>query len=143
MADPTDQVQVEGLREVSRALRAISKEAQKELRVGLKDAAEKVAVVARQRTPRRSGKAAASIKARGTNRGASLRGGGPKAPYFPWLDYGGSTKVPGSPARVRRPFESGGRIIYPAIADRKDETREAVEKLIDDLARRHGLDVNP
>lgn len=132
-------VRIEGIREVAAALRGVSKEASKELRLGMKGIAEMVATDARGRVPRRSGKAASSIKARGTNRGAAITEGSARAPHMPWLDYGGSTKAGGG--RVRRQFVPGGRYLYPAIGANSVEIGQKAQDLIADLVQKHNLTV--
>lgn len=140
MADVST-VRIEGINEVAKALRGISKEASKELRVGMKGIAEMVATDARGRVPKKTGKAAKSIRARGTTKGAAITEGNAKAPHMPWLDYGGSTKVLGRGNRVQRPFVPGGRYLYPAIGANSAKISAKAEELITDLARKHGLDV--
>lgn len=137
-------VQVEGVREVADALKAIDKGLVKELRKGMAEAAEIVAAEARSRVPSKSGRAASSIKAKGGNRGAGISFGGTKAPYYPWLDFGGSVGRGHEPGRafsgaVKRPIVEGGRYVYPALAAKQDEVRGKVDDLLADLIRRHDL----
>lgn len=127
------------IRAVQAALKAIDKALPKEISKGMKEAAEIVATEARANTPKITGRAAASIKAKGAQRGAAVAFGGPKAPWFSWLDYGGSTKVPGHGRRVSRPFIQSGRYIYPAIASTKDEVNIKVRQLLQRLIDQHGL----
>ena len=143
MAD-VDPIRVEGIREVAAALRAIDKGLQKELRDGMKAAAEIVVPEIQARVPHRRGKAAASVKAKGTNRGAGISFGGTKAPYFPWLDFGGSVGRGHEPGKansgaIKRDIVQGGRYVYPAIAAKQPEVREKVDDLLADLIRRHDL----
>lgn len=137
-------IHVDGLIELQRALKAIEAAAPKELAAGMKEAATIVATATASIVPKRSGKAARSIKPRGSSRGGSIAMGGNKAPYYPWLDFGGSTKVDdrrkGSKGRVARPFITGGRYLYPTIEDKAPEVRAKVDEVMADLIRKHGLE---
>ncbi len=131
-------VQVEGLREFQRALKTLDREHPKALRLALNDAANVIVDVAQPRVPRRRGRAAASVKARSTQKAARVVGGGSRAPYYPWLDFGGSVGRRGS---VRRPFLKNGRYIYDAFFRNRDEFVDMLEERIVDVARRAGLEV--
>lgn len=90
----------------------------------------------RGKVPSRSGRARASVKAKG----GKITAGGPGAAHFPWLEFGGSTKVPGAGRRVRRDFVKTGRYIFPTISEGKAKDLEAVEGAIARVAKKHGLD---
>lgn len=137
MSANLDPVRIEGVREVSTALRAVGKEAAKELRDGMKEIAESVAADVRGKVPSRTGKAARSVKAKGNNRGAGISFGGRAAEYYPFLDFGGSV---GRKDSVKRPFIPEGRYVYPTIGAHKDDIHEKATQLIEDLSRKHGLD---
>ena len=145
-------VEVRGLREISGALRKVDADVQRELRTGLKAIAEHVADEARGRVPHGlTGNAAASIKPRSTNRGAAIAFGGTKAPYFPWLDFGGSTgrgHVSGQSGSgsIKRPWlgkpQGDGRYIYPAIKHQMSNTEQAIGDLVLDVAKKAGFDTH-
>lgn len=146
MTANTDPVRIEGIQEVSRALRNISKDAAKELRTGFKQIAESVASDVRGKVPSRSGKAARSIKAKGSNKGAAISFGGRAAEYYPFLDFGnqvrgGKGKV-GRGDSVPRPFVPEGRYVYPTIGEHKEEIGRKAEELLADLARKHELEAD-
>ncbi|HVW34043.1 MAG TPA: HK97 gp10 family phage protein [Acidimicrobiia bacterium] len=138
-------IQVKGITDLRKALRDISKDLAKELRVGLNEAARIVADEAATKVPRRSGAAAASIKVGSTQTAANVKVGGTAAPYFPWLDFGGSTGrghqagEPGSGA-VKRPFLKEGRYIYPTLAEKRDEVTKKVDEVLERLAKQAGFD---
>lgn len=142
-------VQVRGLREVTSALRAVDKELPKGLREEFLPIARRVADDASSRVPRRSGDAAGSVKPRASQRGAGIAFGGNAAPYFPWLDFGGTTGkghrpgVGGSGSVERdwlgRP-RGEGRYVYPAIRDNEDGIIQAAGDAPVNLARKHGLE---
>lgn len=123
-----DPVRVEGLADLNRALRRVSSDAPKALRLAANAAAEIVVTEARSRMPSRTGKARKSVKARSTRTAARVSSGGRRAPYVPWLDYGGKV---GRGKSTERPFESDGRYVYPAFRDKRTE----FERLLRDALR--------
>lgn len=138
MADSGRLVAVTGLRDLGKALKALDDGAQKELGLMLKGIATGVAAVVAARVPHLSGRAASSYKARGSARGASIAYAGTRAPYAPWLDFGGKV---GRGKSVSRPFIPGGRYLYPAIADNMEDLEELVAQALDDITSRHGFKV--
>ncbi len=130
-------IHIAGLRDLQAALKQLDGESQKLLRVTLNDAAETVAAGARRRVPTRTGKAKASIRVASSQREAKVKAGGTKAPYYPWLDYGGKTGIKRS---VHRPFVTGGRYIYPTYHSNRDSIRRALSESIGKLIRQAGLD---
>lgn len=83
-------------------------------------AAEQVAAAARKRVPSQTGRARASIKVSG----ADITAGGPRAPYYGWLDYGG---LAGPYRSISRPYRAQGRYLYPAHGDTHAEIRRELE----------------
>jgi hypothetical protein len=130
-------VEVRGVRELRKALKDVGGDAPKELAAGLAEAAEIVARVARPRVPVRTGRAVGSIKVRKQSAGAALAVGGTAAPYYPWLDFGGKV---GRNKSIRRPFVHGGRYIYPALADTRDEVNAKVDDVLKRMAERAGFE---
>lgn len=143
-------VDVRGLREVGAALRKVDKDLPKQIRVELQPIAAEVAAAVRAKVPRRTGKAQASVRPRSSQRGAAVAVGGQAAPYYPWLDWGGSTGpghrpgVAGSGA-VKRPWlgkpGGDGRYLYPAIAEKSDDIEKAAEAAVVNVAKRAQLGV--
>lgn len=121
-------VRVEGLKELQRELRAVSKEAAKELREANLDAARMVALDAQHRAPVRSGRLQRSIRATATQRGAAVKAGNARVPYVAVIHFG-------SPKRHIRanPF------IYDAADNRRADVVRRAERAIDDLISRHKL----
>ncbi len=133
-----DKIAVEGLAEFSRALKKLDADLPKLIRVTNNEAANLLINKTRQKMPSRSGKAQNSLKARSTRVSARVSIGGPKAPYVPWLDFGGKT---GRNKSVIRPFYKDGRYLYPTLGEIKDELAEVQYKGMKDIARQAGLDV--
>jgi hypothetical protein len=107
-------IAVTGLSALNRGLRALDSEAPKQLRVALNSAAQLLVDEARPEVPADTGAARRSMVARSTRTAARVAVGGKKAPYYPWLDFGGAGKAPGRPAP--RPYYPDGRYVYPTLA---------------------------
>jgi hypothetical protein len=105
----TDPIKVEGLAEFNRNLKKLDSDLPKALRVALNEAAGVVVGYARPRVAKRSGRAAASVKARSTRTAVRVVAGGARVSYYPWLDFGGRV---GKGRSVSRPFLKEGRYIY-------------------------------
>lgn len=129
---------VGGLRDLNKALKAADLDAVDAMKAALKAIAEGVAVDVRSRVPHASGRAAASYKPRGGVKGAAIAYGGGKAPYAPWLDFGGRV---GKARSVKRPIVKGGRYLYPAIADNMEDVQAKVAEAISDITGRYGFKV--
>lgn len=119
-------VEVGGLAQLSRALKKVDSEAPKQLRIGLNDAAGLLVDRTRPKIPTLTGAARRSLVARSTRTSARVAVGGKKAPYYPWLDFGGRGKKPGRPAQ--RDFFKEGRYVYPTLR----EIRPLIEKQLQD-----------
>lgn len=134
----TDAVKIEGLNEFVRGLKDMDRDLPKALRLAFNSAADIIVSDARTRVPTRSGKARSSVVARSTQTKARVEGGGRKAPYYPWLDFGGKIR------RAQRPFIGRtGRYIYNAYFRRRDsgEFQDLLLDGIKDVAHRAGIEV--
>ncbi len=133
-------IQVTGLREFQKALRDMDKDLPRQLRVALNEASGLVVGYAQPRFPRVSGRAAASLKARSSQREARVALGGARARYAPWLDFGGQGRVKGRPPA--RPFLKDGRYVYQGLRVKRDEITEVMSNALTRLARDAGLEVS-
>lgn len=116
-------IQVEGLRELNRAFAVAEKELQKELRSGLKKAAEPVAEVARGKAARFGGNVARGIAA--------------------------GSRAGGAVVRQRNKRVSGLRpdfgvlqmrtVLEPALAEQQDAVVRAVEQVLDSVIAKAGF----
>jgi hypothetical protein len=131
-------IAVTGLSQLSRSLKAIDAEAPKQLRLAFNEVAELFATKVRPKVPAVSGAARSSIKARSTRTSARVAVGGKKAPYFPWLDFGGQGRIKGRPAP--RPFIAGGRYVYPTLDDIRPEIGLALQDAISAVISGVGLE---
>lgn len=132
-------VTIKGLREFQAALRQMDADLPKQLRLALNKASQLVIDYARPRVPSRSGRARGSLKVRSSQREARVAAGGVRAPYYPWLDFGGRV---GPDKSVRRPFLTEGRYVYPGLRQNREEITRVMEVALTDLARGAGLEVS-
>jgi hypothetical protein len=137
MADP---IRIQGLSEFRRAYRQVQTDAPKQLRSVMNDAMNIVVGWAQPRVPRRTGRAAASLRAKSTGSKARIAGGSRRVPYYPWLDFGGRV---GARRQVVREFRKDGRYIYAGYFAKKDEIVKALQGGMVKLANGVGWDVKP
>ena len=130
-------ITVKGIPDLQKALRQIDKDLPKELAAGLAEAAEIVVRHAKPLVPRRTGAAQGSMKVRRQQRAAAVVVGGAKAPYYPWLDFGGRV---GRNKSIARPFIKAGRYIYPTLKDRDAEVKAKVDEVLERLAKQAGFE---
>lgn len=139
MSEVGGAIRIDGLDAYVRNLRKLNNDVPKALRVAFNEAADIVITAAKPGVPRRSGKAVGSIKARSTRTSVRVVEGGNRAPYMPWLDFGGKT---GRLKRTKRPFIKGGRYLYPALAEKTDEITAALQDALIQAARDAGIEVD-
>lgn len=132
-------ITITGIKEFQGALRKMDADLPKQLRIALNGASQLVIDKAKPKIPRKSGNAAASLKVRSSQREARIAAGGRKAPYYPWLDFGGKV---GRKKSVKRPFFKEGRYIYPALKANREQIIEVMATAVSDLATGAGLDVS-
>jgi hypothetical protein len=132
-------IKIDGLRQFQAALKQMDGETQKQLKVVLDDAARTVSTGAARRVPRRSGRAAASVRPRSSQREARVMGGSAKVPYYGFIDFGGRV---GRKKSVSRRFIAEGRYMYPTFHANRDSIYAALQKSLIQLAENAGLGVN-
>ncbi len=139
MADAIE-IEIDGLADLNRSLRKVGNEAPKMLRIALNDVIGVVVDDAQPKVPRRTGKARRSIKPSSTRTKGRIKAGGRRAPYYPWLDFGGRV---GRAKAVARKFLKRGRYIYPAYFRRRDsgDLDQRLEVALVSVARQAGLEV--
>lgn len=133
-----DAIQIEGLAAFRRSLRDLDSNAAKAIRIAANTAAGIVVAAAQRDVPVRTGKAKKSIKARSTQTAARITSGGNKAPYMPWLDYGGAV---GPNRSVKRPFFADGRYVYPALKSTRKQVEETFRAELRIIAEAAGLEI--
>lgn len=136
-------VNVEGLTELRKALKAVSADAPKELRAAHKEVADIVAGDARSLAYGLGGvaaKVAPSIKASGTQAGAATALGGSSYPFAAGAEFGGRGRPTTQQFQPWRGSGSGaGYFVYPAIRANVDEAEALYLDALDDLMRKHDL----
>lgn len=129
---------VVGIPDLQKALKQIDRDLPKELAAGLAEASQIVLDAAKPKVPRgKTGRAQDSMKVRKQQRGAALAVGGSKAPYFPWLDFGGKV---GRNKSVKRPFIPEGRYIYPTLKEKRPQVAAKVDEVLERLATAAGFE---
>ena len=129
-------IDVSGIRAFGKQLRQMDAGLGKQVRIMLNGSAELVVTKARPKIQTRTGRAAASLKVSSSQREARVAAGGRKAPYYPWLDFGGNV---GPNDSVSRPFYTEGRYIYPTVRENSDEIQKTMAAGISELAQSAGL----
>lgn len=130
-------VSVVGLAQLNKGLRAIDSQAPKELRLALNEAAQLLVDRTRPKIPVVTGAARRSLVARSTRTSARVAVGGKKAPWFPWLDFGGEGKRPGRPSA--RPFLGEGRYVYPTLRQIRPQIEAQLQESLSRVVRNAGL----
>jgi hypothetical protein len=137
-------VNVSGIRELNAAFRKVDRELPRELGRELKGLAGRIASVARGKVTRHRGRAAGSVKARGSGQRAAIVAGGTAAPHYPWLDFGGSTKRhPGG--EISRPYlgppRGSGRYLWPTVREKRKDIEDGANDAVETVAKRAGFTV--
>jgi len=133
-----NEIRIDGLAQFSRNLKKLDADLPKMLRLGLNDAVNVVLDYARPRVPSRSGKARRSLRASSTRTKARITAGGKRAPYYPWLDFGG--KGPNN-RPAKRPFYTDGRYLWKGFIVKRDEVNAALVRAMVSTAGAAGIDV--
>lgn len=136
-----DEVRIEGLAEFSRSLKKLDADLPKALRLALNSSADVVVSGAKGKVPNRSGRARGSIRAASTRTEVRVRAGGKRAPYYPWLDFGGRV---GRGRSVARPFLKDGRYLYNTYFEvkRSGKFAAALEGALVGVVESAGLEVD-
>lgn len=135
-------IRIEGLAQFSRALRKLDADAPKGLRVALNTGARLIVTGAASKFPRKSGRAVGSLKAKSTRTEVRVSEGGPRVAYVPWLDFGGTIRLPNRRRVIERPFEPEGRFLYRTYYDEQDHLAEVLARALIDVVRSAGLAVD-
>ncbi len=129
-------VYVSNLGEVRKYLRKIHPDLVPVLREDLKSAIIQNTLPAIiRRVPSKSNRARFTVKARSGGNTLYVLAGGKSsaAPYFGWLDFGGTLKNrgPGRNQMIPRPIIKKGRYVYPGILETQNRLVEAAGQAVD------------
>lgn len=133
-------IEITGLAALNRGLKAIDSDAPKQLRLALNTSATDFTEKLKRKVPVKSGAAQRSLVARSTRTSARIAVGGKKAPYYPWLDFGGQGRRQGRPAG--RPFIKVGRYFYPTLEREKAAIADSLQAALDTVIRNAGLEAS-
>lgn len=133
-------IKIEGLREFQKSLRQMGADLPKQIRTVFNAAAGIIVDYAQAHIEVKSGRARASVKARSSQRLAQVAIGGSRAPYVPWLDFGGEGRVRGRPGK--REFIKEGRYVYRGLRLHGDDITDLMAQGVVDLATSAGLQVS-
>lgn len=133
-------IEISGLAALNRGLRRIDSSAPKELRLALNSAADLLVQHTRPKIPEVTGAARRSLVARSTRTSARVAVGGKRAPYFPWLDFGGQGRVKGRPAP--RQFLAEGRYVYPTLREIRPKIEQQLQDAITAVISDAGLEAD-
>lgn len=136
MAEP---IKVDGLDQFLAGLDAMDRALPKAMRLAMAAAAQIVVDDARPRIPTRSGAARGSVRVQSAESFARVIGGSTRAPYYPWLDFGGAV---GRNHSIRRPYLKDGRYIYKAHEHNQGRYVEVLEDALRDAAAQSGIEVD-
>lgn len=131
-------IKITGLAEFNRNLRKLDAELPKALRLAHNEAGQLIVDYAKPRVPRKTGRAAGTLKVRSTRTETRVQGGSKRVSYYPWLDFGGRT---GPKRSVHRPFIKQGRYLYPSLGRNYDKFAALLEEKLIDVARQAGVEV--
>lgn len=131
---------INGLREFNKALKDLDSKFPAMVRLALNKAVDAVIDEARPTIPTRTGRAQRSLRSQSSRTAARVVAGGPKAPYYPWLDFGGRV---GRKKRTKRTFYTDGRYLYPTYFRMRDsgDFVEIMSKALIEVAESAGLKV--
>lgn len=132
-------IRVAGLREFVRGIKAIDSSLPKTVRLALNRAVQVVIDYGKPKMPRRTGRAAATIRGASTRTAARVSEGGARAQYVPWLDFGGKV---GKNKSVSRKFFKEGRYLYPALRERSEQITESLAEELASAASEAGIEVS-
>ena len=134
-------VRVEGVRELSSALRKIDKDLPKQIRDAAKAAAGVIASEAARRYTRRyrirSGRTVRTIKARATQRSARITFGSKRIVWDKGQEFGSDKFPPFAPWTGKGPGGVGskGRFLFPAARDHRAAFADDIERRFGAIAR--------
>lgn len=121
-------VQIEGLRELTKALNQLGDDAKNDIKSVHADAAKDVKQAAARKAPVRSGRLRSSLRSSGTKRDGRVKAGSARVPYAGPIHFGWRKRN-----ITPQPF------LYDALDDRRDAVVKRYESEINKLIRKHDL----
>lgn len=142
-------VRLVGMREMLAALQQVGNGADRIIRTELLVTAGAIAATLRGILPHDSGDAAGSVTAGMDKKGAWISAGS-GIPYYPWLDFGGSTKRWPASGSMQAPISrqwlgkpgGEGRYMYPAIRQHRQDILVAIDAGVALAAKEAGFETS-
>lgn len=132
-------IKVVGLKEFRKGLKGIETGLPKSMRLVNNKVATILVDATAPKIPKKTGRAAASLKPQSSQTEARIAAGGPKAPHYPWLDFGGRV---GRKKATVRPVYSDGRYIFPTLGEIRGDIQDAMLDGMAQLASDSGIEVD-
>lgn len=129
-------IEVTGLREFASGAARAGTTLPEKTKNRLSELAKRVASMARGRVVSRSGRAAGSVAAHGTD---VVAGSG--VAYYGWLDFGGTLRPTGGRHnRIERAYTGPmGRYLFPALEANREAIEKAGQESVKDALRESGI----
>ena len=133
-------IKIEGLKEFNKKLKQLDAGLPKMTRLALNKVTDVTVDETKPKVANRSGAAMRSLRSSSTQTQARITAGGRRAPYYPWLDFGGRV---GRNKSVNRRFKRDGRYIFPAYKRLKNsgEIESILSKALTQVANEAGFEV--
>lgn len=119
-----------GARQLSRNLRQLDAKVDRAIKAEMKQLVQPVVIEVQARMPKRTGRAAASVKPTVKGANPAVRLGGAPAPYAGWLEFGGGIPAGGRRGRRGRrglPLSPDGRYLLPTAERHRDRMVPKIE----------------
>lgn len=113
-------IEVDGMIKFRQSLAALRSELPAVVILALGEAGDLIISSARPTIPRRTGRAAASLRGEAHPKGVRIKAGGSDVPYYAWLEFGGAA---GRNHSVQRTLVPEGRYIFPAYQRNQDQVK--------------------
>lgn len=132
-------IKLKGLAPIVTGLKQLGSRGVKALETAGMNAAEMIVSKAKPLVPLGpgiGGHARDSLRAQKGPKGPEAIGGGPRFPYYPWLDFGGRVGINRS---VKRPFIREGRFIWPTYNKHEADIEDMMRDELIDVLKKAGL----
>lgn len=134
---PGPEIRVVGLKEFHKRLRETDRDLGRQLTKVNKYVAGMLADATRPALPEASGALRRSLRPGATGKTARVTMGGARAPYAPWIEFGGTIAPRGTP--IKRERVPSGRYLYRALAEHRDRLVDAYFDEVSAMLRRNDL----
>ena len=137
-----NEIRIDGLKELRAKLKELERSdvVRKEFNASMVGIVREIRDAVRDQMPEVSGAAKRSVGVRTGANALAIHAGGPNAPYYPWLDFGGTLPADGKRLNEQHlPFFHEGRWIYPSVVRRRPEIYRRATEAVELAKGRVGL----